>query len=422
MRNFKSVPLGKLSFSRYRQFNSGRYERILKLAQKLRNTKIFHINSAASGGGVAEILKIQVPLERNLGLDSKWLVMKAPEKYFEITKKIHNFLQGQPGALIEAEKRFYLSHAHTLGNELGSVFERAGGRIIAVIHDPQPLPMVDFLPSNTQIISRLHIDLSQPNKLVFDLLKPYIKKAHKVIISNKIFRPRWLSKKRTVISQPSISPFTPKNRYMEEKKAKTLLARVGVDTKRPLVTQISRLDYWKDPFGVIEAFYLAKKQFPSLQLLLEGVIVAKDDPEAKEIYRKLQKQCKHDKDIILLGTTKSLKGIPLDIFVNAAQRGSDIIIQKSIKEGFGMTVTEGMWKGKPVIGGAVGGIKLQIKDGQNGLLVNSPEECGEAIVKLLKSPRLRNRLGKNAHRSVRKRYLMDRLILDHLKIYRELNR
>lgn len=422
LKHFASQKILKADIGLYEQFGKAKYRKLKKLGAQLAGRTIVHVNSANSGGGVAELLKSQVPLERSLGLDSRWLVLQAPERFFVITKKIHNLLQGQTGVLSDREKRTYLTHVNIFGQELSSYLENLGNMAAVVIHDPQPAPVVEYLPQNTAKILRIHIDLSGPNKVTLDFLKPYIKRYHKVILSNEKFRPYWLSRSRTTISYPSINPFTQKNKYLPEKKADQLLKRLGLDTKRPIISQVSRLDPWKDPFGVVEAYYLAKKKIPGLQLILEGIIIAKDDPEAKAVYHKLAKQCKGNSDILLLGRKGVLHkfNASLDILVNAIQRSSDIVIQKSIKEGFGMTVTEAMWKGKPVIGGNVGGIHLQIKNGYNGYLVNSPVETAERVVQILNNPKLAKKLGRNAHRTVRDKFLSHAMVLDFLQLYQEL--
>ena len=422
MRHFSKVRIKRADISQYRQFGPKRYNRLVKLGEKIKNTTIVHVNATARGGGVAEILHSQVPLERSLGLNSIWLALIAPAEYFEVTKKIHNQMQGQTGALGDEQKLTYLNHLNTLGGELARFLKRLKGATLVVLHDPQTIPIINYLPAGVRNALRIHIDLSHPNAHTMEFLKPYIKKFNRVIMSNPKFRPKWLSKKQTIISYPAINPFNVKNRYMPETRAKTILKKIGIDTTRPLITQVSRFDRWKDPFGVIEAYLLAKKKIPGLQLLLEGFSIAKDDPEGKTTYKRLAKQFNGDRDLYILGDPKILQKIRINFeaFVNAAQRGSDIVLQKSVKEGFGMTVTEGMWKGKPVIGGNVGGIKLQIKNGVNGYLVDSPEDCAGRIIQILKNPRLAKRIGRQAHKTVRQNFLMPSLLLAHLKLYREL--
>ncbi|MFH1866601.1 MAG: glycosyltransferase [Patescibacteria group bacterium] len=423
MKHFSFAKVAKQSIASYAQFSTSRYQQILKLGRQLAGTKIFHLNSvsATGGGGVAEIIKYQVPLERSLELDSRWLVISAPEQFFVVTKKIHNLLQGQSGTLSVKEKRLYLNHLHQISNELSKYLEKVKGRAIMVIHDPQPLPVIDYLPPSILAISRLHIDLSQPNRLMLDWLKPYLDKAQRVIISNSSFRPSWLPLKKTVISYPAINPFALKNRALKVGYARQLLKKIKVDIKRPILAQVSRFDPWKDPLGVVEAYYLAKKQIPGLQLILKGDIIAKDDPEAKIIFQRVKKECKGDPDIFVLADPNYPQNVTYGTFINAIQQGADVVVQKSIKEGFGLTCTEAMWKGQAVVAGNVGGLKIQITNGQNGFLVNSPTECAERITQLIKHPKLAKRLGKQAHKTVKDKYLIHALVEDHLKIYQTIS-
>lgn len=422
MHNFSFVKTTPRLISKYAKLDRAKYHQIEKLAGKLKDIKVFHVNSTAAegAGGVAEILRAQVPLEQDLGLDSNWLIMKAPAKFFEITKEIHNLLQSGKSVLSLAEKKFYLGHLELLGQELRQFCLSIKTPAIFVLHDPQPLAMINYLPANIRVISRIHVDLTKPDQSTLTFLKRYLKKASRVIVSHKSFRPRWLSRKKVVISYPAIDPFSLKNRAMSTQRAKELLTDLKLDVSRPILAQVSRFDQWKDPIGVLKAYKLVKKEFPELQLVLKGSIVAKDDPEAFEVYKRLLKLRAGDSDIHLMPKVAHKIAAHDGTLVNAIQKGSDVIIQKSIKEGFGLTVTEAMWKARPVIGGNVGGIRLQIQDGKNGFLVDSYQEAAGRTVQLLKNRKLARKLGERARKTVKENFLMHRLVLDHLKIYKDL--
>ncbi len=422
MKYLSFIRTPKVNIKNYAQFDARQYQKILNLAKKLTGAKILHINSSGSmgGGGVAELLKNQIPLEQSLNLDSRWLVIKAPVDFFQVTKKIHNLLQGKSGALSIKEKRLYLNQLNILSDEISKYLEKIKQRIIVVIHDPQPLPIIDYLPPNAVAVARLHIDLSQPNKLMLDFLRPYLEKAQRVILSNHRFRPSWLASKKTIISYPAINPLSLKNKTLSLNRARSILKKIGLDTTRPIITQVSRFDHWKDPQGVVEAYYLAKKHLPNLQLVLKGDIIAQDDPEAKIIFEQVKKECQGDPNILLQYSPQLPPRVNYYTLINALQQGSDIIIQKSLREGFDLTCAEAMWKGKAVIAGNVGGLKIQIQDGKNGFLVNSAQECAQRIVELIKNPKLAKKLGQRARQAVQKKFLIPRLILDHLKIYQKI--
>lgn len=386
---------------------------------RLKGKTVVHISSSGNGGGVAELLKSQIPFERSLGIDSKWFVIDgAPESFFQITKKIHNFLQGKEGLLSENEISEYIGANRSLAGNLSLIFKNLN-KIQLVIHDPQPMAIVDFLPKLENIILRLHIDLSSPNVMILEYLKKFALKYKRIIVSNKAFIPalKGFFDGRLRVIYPAIDPFTEKNREMEKEEAQRILGNFGINTQKPILCQVSRFDPWKDPLGVIESYRFAKKDFKELQLVLAGFAVAQDDPEAKEIFQKVKAEAEGDKDIFLFDNPAILENISNDTFINALYTASDIIIQKSIREGFGLTITEAMWKEKAVIAGNSVGAIAQIKDNIDGILVNSPEEAGIAIIKLLKDEKKRNSIGKSAKESVKKRFLLSRYILDHLVLY-----
>lgn len=407
-------------WQKYKKLTPETYQPGLNLAKKIRGKKIIHLNSTQLGGGVSELLRSQVPLERSLGLDSHWFIIKAPLRFFKVTKKIHNLLQGEKGKLTETEKYFYLKWLHS---KIASSFKKLISRQkpdITVIHDPQPLPLIDYVPEKIIPILRLHIDLSLPNQSILKFLQPLIEKYQLVILSHTTYQPSWLSAKKTRIVMPAINPFTDKNQSMKKSEAERILGLFNINTSQPIVAQVSRFDPWKDPLGALRAYYLAKNKIPDLQLILAGLFQAYDDPQAVEMFAKVKKQAEGDPDVFLFSNPRKLKEISNDLFINAVYTASSVIIQKSIREGFGLCVTEAMWKGKTVVGGQTKGIGLQIEDGKNGFLASTPEEAAEYLVRLLENPSLRKKLGQAAHQTVKKKFLMSRLVLDHLKIYAEL--
>ncbi|MDB5204335.1 MAG: hypothetical protein JWP09_363 [Candidatus Taylorbacteria bacterium] len=420
MKYFKQAKIEDQDFKGYKNLVPKQYEEVIKLSENFSKPKIIHINTAFGSGGVAEILKCLVPLERSLGLESEWLIMQGTPEFFNVTKKIHNLLQGKEGSLSEDEKQTYLSYTKKASEELMKYLDKSSGEQIVILHDPQPLPMIMEIPDTIPVISRLHIDITNENKELGQLLKPFTDRAKKIIVSDKKFIADWIQADKVLISLPATDPFNEKNKLISKEDASVILKKIGIDTERPLVSQISRFDPWKDPEGVIEAYLAARKKIKGLQLVLAGLIVAEDDPEAQGIYDELKDKYGDDHDIHLYGEKTPPGGIENEEFINALQTGSDVVVQKSLREGFGLTVTEALWKGQPVIGGNVGGIKKQIVDGENGFLVSSPEECAERIVELISKLEEKERMGKNAKETVKNEFLMSRLILDHFKVYDEL--
>lgn len=418
-KHFTEIKSPRQRFFAYKNLDAKIYRSCVKLAGRLKKLRVIHINSTALGGGVAELLKNQIPLERSLGLDSRWLVIKQPKSFFQVTKKIHNLLQGQTGALSEEEKIFMLGRLRLPGQELMAFLSGLSDAEVLVLHDPQVLPLIDFVPGAVRTVWRAHADVSRPNKAALEFLRPFFLKARKVIVSHKAYRPPGLPLNKFKISFPAISPFAQKNRPLGEAQIAKLFLAHGIDRQRPVVAQVSRFDPWKDPEGVIEAFYLAKKALPGLQLVLEGSQKAKDDPQAREIFARLKKQYGHDPDLFLRGE-KPEAFAAHETWVNALQSGANVVVQKSLKEGFGLTVAEAMWKQKAVIGGDTPGIRLQIKNGRTGFIVNSPQACARRIVELLKHPARAKRLGLSAHVYVKNHFLFNRLIADFLEIYSEI--
>ena len=367
------------------------------------------LNATPFGGGVAEIFKSMIPLLQSIGVEAHWYVMPASEEFFAVTKSFHNALQGAELDLSEEMKQIYLGHSEKTARMMkglkADVWE---------IHDPQPAAVGNYLDLK-HTIWRCHIDTSTPDKGVWNFLRPYIESYDELIFTMPEYVHGDLRLDSLNFITPTIDPLTIKNRPLGEEFARAMMQALGIDISRPLVTQVSRFDPWKDPKGVVDAYRLAKEELPDLQLALVGSM-ANDDPEGQEIYRDVEAYVGKDKDIFLF---TNLTGVG-ELEVNAFQTFSEVVIQKSIREGFGLTVTEGMWKSKPVIGGNVGGITVQIKDGETGYLVDSSKECAERIVELLKDKKKRERMGERGREHVRQNFLPPRLIRDPLRLYRKL--
>ena len=390
------------------------FEEINDLAKDLKGLRVVHIKSTPRGGGVAEVLKSLVPLMKGVGIKAQWYTIPAREDIFEITKGIHNALQGKDYNLSSSAQRKYLEYLKE------TAFLMEGMRSdIWIIHDPQPIGIVSYFPKFHPSLCRLHIDLTCPNEKVWGFLVSFLKEYDRIILTSQDYiKPE--IKEKSIVFSPGIDPLTFKNQQMDKERAKRILESVGLSVKKPLISQVSRFDIFKDPQGVIEAYKIAKKEIPSLQLALVGFFLALDDPEAIGVYEKIKKESGGDPDIFLFANADKLSGLKIDTFINAVQTISNVVLQKSIREGFGLTVAEAMWKRKSVVGGNVGGIKLQIKDGQNGFLVDNPQEAGERIIQLIKNPGFSEKLGNKARETVRKNFLMPRVLRDYLKIFREL--
>jgi trehalose synthase len=376
---------------------------IHKKARKLYEKHILHINSTYQGGGVAEILTSLVPLMNDIGIDTGWRIMQGNPDFFQITKKFHNALQGGGINFTEMKKKLYL-----LANENFSIYTHIDHDCV-IIHDPQPLPQIKFYPKRQPWIWRCHADLSHPNGKLWAFLKNFILRYDLVVISNESYRQKSLPVEQKVC-YPAIDPLSHKNMDLSERDLTKTLKKFGIPTDKSLITQVSRFDRWKDPLGVIEVFKLVKKK-ADCRLILCGSMAA-DDPEGWSIYERVHRKAEQfikRGDVILL-TSES------NILVNALQRVSRVIVQKSLREGFGLTVSEALWKGTPVVASKIGGIPLQILNGENGFLLDPLDTKGyaERIVQILKNPTLTEKMGKKGREHVRKNFLITRLLSDYL--------
>ena len=393
-------------------------EDLTRLAAEFQGMRFVHANSTAIGGGVAEILQSLVPLMNSLGVATERLVISPTEpKFFQVTKRIHNLLQGAEGSLSAEELEVYF---RCIGEIAEDIQERKLEADVWFLHDPQLLPLASLLPRQAEELRYwvCHIDLTAPNPQVLEVLAPLTGHYDGLAFSLPDFVPAELDGETPVfITPPSIDPLTTKNMPMRREEALGIVAAMGVDPERPLITQVSRFDYWKDPWGVIDAYRQARQEAPGLQLALLGLSQAADDPEALDVLNSITEYAAGDPDIHSYFYPTDLPDT-IDRIVNAFQTASLVVMQKSTREGFGLTVSEAMWKSRAVIGGNVGGIRVQIEDGVNGYLVDSPAECGRRIVQLLQSPELRESIGKAARERVRRDFLLPRLALDYLQAAR----
>lgn len=374
-----------------------------QLAEPLKGRRIVHVNSTRSGGGVAEILNKLVPLKRELGLDVRWEVITGAAEFYQCTKAFHNTLQGTRTTITDGMLRAFERTNVANAEELRAVLEDAD---LVVIHDPQPVALLRNLPKRRgKWIWRCHIDVSRPIRSVWKYLRGFVVEYDASIFSLAAFA-QTLPHPQYLIP-PSIDPLSEKNMPLEAEEVQATYARFGLDPARPVLLQVSRFDRFKDPIGVIQAYRLAKHHVPSVQLVLVGSGAA-DDPEGEEVLGETRAEAGGDPDVHLLL-------LPPDAHrqINALQRLASLVIQKSVREGFGLTVTEALWKGQPVVGGDTGGIRLQVIDHHTGFLVNSPEGCALRIRYLLRNQDRREEMGRTAREFVRQNFLVTR----HLRKY-----
>ncbi|MFA5809526.1 MAG: glycosyltransferase [Thermoleophilia bacterium] len=384
-------------------------EEIRELAEGLKGARVLHINATSFGGGVAEILYTLVPLMRDVGLDADWRVIMAAQEFYEGTKITHNALQGSPLGLNKSQKEIYEENNRIASESLGHGFD------FIVVHDPQPLPLRHFSGDlGAKWIWRCHIDTSTPNQDVGGYLLPYIQMYDTALFTMEDYIFRGLDIPIKVIA-PAIDPLSTKNMALSPEDADYVVSQFGVESDRPLLLQISRFDPWKDPLGVIDAYRMVKKEFAAVRLALVGSM-ATDDPEGWTFFTQTVEHAGDDSDILILSNLNNVGNLE----VNAFQSRADVVIQKSIREGFGLTISEGLWKAKPTIGGNVGGIPIQIEDGESGFLVDSVEQCAQRCMWMLDNPGEAKAMGRAGKEHVRANFLTPRLLRDYLKLFTEL--
>lgn len=379
---------------------------LLAQAAPLRGARVLHVNATAYGGGVSELLRSIVPLLNDLGLVADWKVISGDTPFFQVTKAMHNALQGAARDLSAEERALYRATAEENAAQLTESYD------FVFLHDPQT---VGILPAHgkgdARWVWRCHIDTGSPNPAVWAFLRGFLADYDAAIFTMREFVPPDLPIARIEIIPPAIDPLSPKNLALPEHVARQILDWIGIQLNRPLITQVSRFDPWKDPLGVIAAYRQARQSIPGAQLALVGSM-ALDDPEGWEVYRQIQDASAGDPLIHLF---TNLSGVG-NIEVNAFQMLSDVVVQKSLREGFGLVVSEALWKGTPVVAGRAGGIPLQMADGIGGALVESVDECARAITELLQQPERATALAQAGRERVRAQFLLPRLLLNEIAL------
>lgn len=403
------VPLASKSLADYTHI-VGRelVEEIRELAAPLAGRRVVHLSATAFGGGVSEILYTLIPLMRDVGLEVEWQVIYGQDEFFNATKLMHNALQGNPQDLSEEQWDTWRRYNEMNARELNDGWD------VCIVHDPQPAALHSLVPEKARSwVWRCHIDVSTPNPATLEQLLPYIVTYPASLFHVHTYVPNGLDGGVHIVP-PAIDPLAPKNMALSREDAVFVCRQFGIDTERPLITQVSRFDPWKDPVGVIDAYRIVKAERPEVQLALVGSM-ASDDPEGWDFYNSTLAHADGDPDVHILNNFNNVGAIE----VNAFQSLSDVVIQKSTKEGFGLTVSEALWKGRPFIGGNVGGIPLQVEDGVTGYLVDTVEDCGERILEILNDPGLGRSLGLRGKEHVRANFLTPRYLRDYLKIFHE---
>jgi trehalose synthase len=405
------VAVGRQSVESYRRVAPPEIvDALQEVGASLRGVRVLHLNATPYGGGVSELLRSAIPLLEDLGLVPEWRVVSGDETFFRITKRIHNALQGAPDELSESEWETYLQTSRRNAGLLGDDYD------VVVVHDPQPAAVLAARGrGRARWIWRCHIDTSDPNPAVWESLRTHLAEYDAAVFTMRSFVPPGLPVERVELMPPAIDPLSPKNLPIPQATAREVLDWIGIDPGRPLVSQISRFDPWKDPLGVVAAHRLVRNEIPDVQLALAGSM-ALDDPEGWEVYQVLQETAAGDP---LIHVFTNLTGVG-NIEVNAFQRLSDVIVQKSVREGFGLVVSEALWKGTPVVAGRAGGIPLQMADGAGGSLVETIDETASAILALLRDRDSADTLGAAGRHRVREHFLLPRLLLSELLLISEL--
>jgi trehalose synthase len=388
----------------------GLMDQIRRLAEPLAGKRVVHLSATAFGGGVAEINYTLIPLMQDAGLEVEWRIIRGAEEFYNVTKMIHNALQGSPQGLSAEHREIFKRYQDLNAREFEDDYD------FIVVHDPQPVGMIDhFSDSPAQWIWRGHIDFSTPNQDVFDFILPSIKRYDAAIFHMREYVPKADGLPPCYIWPPAIDPLAPKNMALSPEDAAYIVDQFGIDVERPLLCQISRFDPWKDPLGVIDAYRLVKESHPDVQLALVGSM-AHDDPEGWDYYNQTVAYAGGDPDIYILSNLNNVGSVE----VNAFQVHSAAVLQKSIREGFGLTVTEALWKTRPTVASRVGGIVAQIQDGETGWLVSSSTECAQACAEVLTDPVAARQRALKGKEFVRRHFLTPRLLRDWLVLFNRL--
>jgi trehalose synthase len=407
------IPVGHKSLADYTHLvGRSLVEEIRELAKESQGLRVLHLSATAFGGGVSEILYTLIPLMKDVGVEAEWQVILGREEFFNATKLMHNALQGNPQDLNAGEWAIWEQYNHMNAEAL------AGDWDVIIVHDPQPAGIRNMVPEKAKSwVWRCHIDLSTPNQATIDRLTPYLTDYDAALFHMQQYVPAALdgSGPRAYICPPAIDPLSPKNMALAPEDAAFVCDQFGIDIDRPMITQVSRFDPWKDPRGVIDAYRAVHEEFPEVQLALVGSM-ATDDPEGWEFFNDTVEYAGGDPDIKILNNLNNVGAIE----VNAFQSQSDVLIQKSTREGFGLTVSEALWKVRPMVAGNVGGIPLQVHDAETGYLVGSADECAERVKQILREPELGRSLARAGKEHVRKNFLTPRLLRDWLQIFKDL--
>lgn len=412
-----SVPLSPRSLEEYRHVaGDGPVEEILDLARDLRGARVLHVNATAFGGGVAEILGTLVPLMNDVGLRAEWQVIRGSGELFRVTKAMHNSLQGMFVDWTTQMTDTWLHYNRLNAEQFDEPWD------FVVVHDPQPAAILYFIREHgvgvdsRYWIWRCHIDLTDAHVRVWDLLRRYVELYDAAIFTLREYAKDDLKRPRIFAVPPAIDPLSPKNFPLGEQDVAAILSRYGVDPSIPYLLQVSRFDPWKDPLGVIDVYRIVRERHPYVHLVLIASM-AHDDPEGWAWYERTVRRAGEDFFIHILS---NLNGVG-NLEVNAFQRAARVVLQKSVREGFGLVVSEALWKGRPVVAGKVGGIPLQIVDGKTGYLVNSVEECASRTIELLDDPERADAMGREGREHVRRNFLMTRYLRDYLRIFHALS-
>ncbi len=390
------------------------YDEIVAVAERLSGVRVLHVNATSFGGGVAEILYTLVPLMRDVGLEAQWGVMFGAEPFFNVTKGFHNALQGADYELTVEGRAIYEEYNR---QSAAALAEGSDQWDVVLVHDPQPALLKHFsggLSPQTRWIWRCHIDTSTPNRQVLDYLLPYITDYDAQIYTMKEYTPPGVTLPGLTLIPPAIDPLSPKNMALSVDDARYIANQFGVDTSRPFLLQVSRFDPWKDPLGVIDVYRAVKEEVPEVQLVLIGSM-AHDDPEGWDYWYKTVNYASGDQDVFLFSNLTNVGAIE----VNAFQSIADVVVQKSIREGFGLVVTEALWKGRPLVASRVGGIPMQVTAG-GGILIDTIPEAAAACVKILKDHEFAREMGRRGKEHVREHYLIPRQLRDNLQLFAKL--
>ena len=409
----QKVSLPVKDIEKYRMLlGSELIDEIVALGEDLKGIRLCHINSTPFGGGVAELLSSLIPLTRGVGVSADWQVIRGDRRFFTITKSLHNALQGSEYPLLmkEATQKAYKINNLENARELDPDYD------VFVVNDPQPAALRHFCDvDHAKWVWRCHVDSSEPDEATWQFLRPYIEDYDAAVFTINKFVPSDLKVAKVAIMAPAIDPFSSKNMALPSSLWREMLDNLDIDKSRPLISQISRFDPWKDPFGVMAVYRLAKEKVPGLQLALITSF-AGDDPEAWDVYAEVNEEADKDPDMHIFS---NLTGVG-NMEVNAFQSASGVVIQKSIKEGFGLVVAEALWKGTPVVAGNTGGIPLQMTGELEQYLITTIEECAEKVVYLLEHPDVAHELGQMGREHIRENFLMSRLLKDELTLIKEL--